>query len=117
MTMRQEIRDLKFPDCQFVFMTTGTAVGDFRTAWKSPCKRAGVVELVFHDLRRSAVRNMVRAGISEKIAMQISGHKARSVFDRYNIVSDRDLAEAATKMEQRFQAPIPTIPAYTSQSM
>jgi integrase len=84
--------------CTNVISWKGEGIREVKTAWNKARIRAKVPELLVHDLRRTAVRNMIRAGIPEKQAMRISGHKSRSMFDRYDITDERDIQIAGQKL-------------------
>jgi integrase len=78
----------------FVFhQGDGKALGDIRKRWDKACELAKVRGLLFHDLRRSGVYNMVRGGVDRDVAKSISGHKTDSMFARYNIIDEKDQRE------------------------
>jgi len=77
---------------------SGRRLSDFYGAWRAACRQAGVPGLIFHDLRRTAVRNFERAGIARSVAMKLTGHRTEAVYRRYAIVSAQDLAEAVQKL-------------------
>ncbi len=97
---QDELRKQKYPDCRHVFSLDGRKIKYCRKSWMTACEEAGLQERLFHDLRRSGVRNLIRSGVPETVAMRISGHKTRSVFDRYNITSEKDLKAAAEKLTE-----------------
>jgi integrase len=88
------------------FRKDGSPVQDFKKAWASACKASGVADRLFHDLRRSGIRNMTRAGVSRKVATTISGHRTEAIYARYDIADEEDLKDAVIKT----QAYVETLP-------
>lgn len=92
------------PRCPFLIQHEGKPVFSWRKSWKTACQLANMETALFHDLRRTAITNMMEAEFSEKEAMDISGHKTRSVFDRYHIVSEQRLQELGKRLEKHLKA-------------
>ncbi len=88
----------------YIFHCKGEPIGDFRKSWATACKLAGLEHRLFHDLRRTAVREMLRSGVHESTARKISGHKTASMLQRYNIQSESDIREAMQLREARIAA-------------
>jgi integrase len=84
--------------CPYVFQRNGKRIRDFRAAWESACTGGGYPGRIPHDLRRSAVRNMERRGLSRSVAMQLTGHKTEAVYRRYAITSEADLREGVDRL-------------------
>lgn len=104
-------------DCSRVFHHKGKPLKEFRKTWKTACiasglgrietladgKRKKYVGTIVHDLRRCAARNLSRAGVPEAVAMEITGHKTRSMYRRYRIVDERDLREATARLQDHLE--------------
>jgi integrase len=99
----------RYPACTFVFHVNGAPLRQFNKEWNAAARLAGLASedgkptKLFHDLRRSAVRNLVRAGTPEDVAMKISGHKTRSIFSRYNVTSENDIRQGAVRLAEYLQ--------------
>jgi integrase len=88
-----------------VFHRYGRPIKSLRRAWMTACRKAGLPGLLPHDLRRSAVRNLERSGVSRSVAMRLTGHKTEAVYRRYAIVAENDLREAGTKLAATLGSP------------
>lgn len=86
--------------CEYLFARGSAPIRDFRRSWDLACQAASVPGLLFHDLRRTAVRNLRRAGVAESVIMKITGHRTRGVFERYNITDQSDTLEAGRLAEE-----------------
>jgi integrase len=99
-TLLRECAHGKVPEAFVFTRPNGKPIRNFRKLWANACRFAGCSGLLFHDLRRTAARNLRRAGVAEGLIMRIGGWKTRSVFERYNIVDQRDILDAITKLQE-----------------
>ena len=97
-------RHRRHGDDPVVFRRDGVSVRAWRRAWPEACRRAGVPGRLLHDCRRTAARNLIRAGVPERVAMQLTGHRTRAIFDRYHIVHEDELHEAGAQLVAYVQA-------------
>ena len=83
----------------------GAAIKDFHGSWEKACIAAGIPGRIVHDFRRTAVRDLERAGVSRSVAMKLTGHLTEAVYRRYAIVCESDLAEAVSKLQIMMNLP------------
>ena len=105
---RQTRRD---PDSPLVFHRDGIPVRRWRTAWRTACQAAGVPTRFLHDCRRTAARNLIRANVPERVAMLLTGHKSRAIFDRYNIINEQELLDAGDQLVEYLAQQAQAVPA------
>ena len=99
------------PDSPLVFHRDGIPVRRWRTAWRTTCQAAGVPTRFLHDCRRTAARNLIRANVPERVAMLLTGHKSRAIFDRYNIIHEQELLDAGDQLVAYLAQPAQAGPA------
>lgn len=83
----------------WVFHGNGRPIKHFRRSWLTACRHAGLPDKRPHDIRRTAVRNLDRAGVSQTRAMALVGHKTPAIYKRYNITSEQDLQDTGAKLD------------------
>ncbi len=98
----------RFLNCALVFHRAGKAIKRFDRAFKSACKKEGFAELVVHDMRRSAIRNFTKAGLSPSEGMSISGHRTDSIYRRYNIIDEEMQRRSLERVQEHQQQEIET---------
>ena len=99
------------PDSPLVFHRDGIPVRRWRTAWRTACQSAGVPTRFLHDCRRTAARNLIRASVPERVAMLLTGHKSRAIFDRYNIIHEQELLDAGDQLVAYLAQQAQAVPA------
>jgi integrase len=126
-TKNSEARSVPLPDVLVAMLKKLPRDGratNLRKEWHKACAAAGFATLtkvegkpdpsynglIIHDLRRSAIKNLMKAGVNEKVAMSISGHKTRDVFDRYHIVDTEDVVEAMRRVQRAAKANTDLVP-------